>query len=225
MDDTRQTLTAPVITCARLRMQVDGPGITTLVCFHGCPLRCHWCLNPFSFAPQTRREELTAQQLYGRVKQDELYFLATGGGITFGGGEPLLYTGFLREFRALCGPQWHLCAETSLAVSRENVEAAAECIDLFYVDCKDTDPAIYRRYTGKDNGRMLENLRRLLALVGPERITVRLPLIPNFNTAADRLRSKALLEDMGITRLDLFTYKTTPRPTLFTDKDRGTTDF
>lgn len=208
MEQIKSPLTAPVITFSRLRMLVDGPGITTLVCFHGCPLRCHWCLNSFSFNPQTPRRDLTAQALYDEIKQDELYFLATGGGVTFGGGEPLLQADFLKEFRTLCGPQWHLCAETSLAVSWEKVHTAAMCIDEFYIDCKDTDPAIYRRYTGQNNGLMLENLKKLLALIGPERITVRVPLIPDFNTEEDQLRSRAQLEEMGITRFDLFTYKT-----------------
>lgn len=198
---------APVITCARLRMQTDGKGITTLVCFHGCPLRCKWCINPFSFAEDTKRELLTPQALYDKVKIDDLYFLATGGGITFGGGEPLLYAPFLEEFREICGEKWHLCAETSLAVPLENVKIAARCIDYFYVDCKDTNPEIYRSYTGKDNALMLRNLEVLLKLVGPERITVRLPLIPEFNTEADRSASRALLEEMGIRKFDPFPYR------------------
>ncbi len=199
---------APVVTFSRLRMQVDGQGVTTLVCFHGCPLRCKWCINPFSFAPDTRRTMMTAQQLYDHVRIDNLYFLATGGGITFGGGEPLLYADFLRDFRKICGEQWHLCAETSLNVPWENVETAAECIDMFYIDCKDTNPDIYRRYTGQNNTRMLENLEKLLALVGTERIVVRLPLIPEFNTNTDRDRSQARLETLGITQFDRFTYRT-----------------
>lgn len=198
---------APVIACARLRMQTDGKGITTLVCFHGCPLRCKWCINPFSFADDTQREIMTAQTLYDRVKIDELYFLATGGGVTFGGGEPLLYAPFLREFRAVCGENWHLCAETSLAVDPEMVAVAAGCMDHFYVDCKDTNPEIYRSYTGKDNALMLRNLQKLLQLVGPERITVRLPLIPDFNTEADRSASKAKLSAMGIRKFDCFSYR------------------
>ena len=200
--------TAPVIAVSRLRMKIDGPGITTLVCFHGCPLRCHWCINPFSFAPETKRNHMTAQQLYEQVKLDKLYFLSTGGGVTFGGGEPLLYPTFLQDFRQVCGGEWHLCAETSLSVPWENVEQAAGCIDHFYVDCKDTDPAIYRRYTGQDNSLMLENLKRLLALVGPERITVRVPVIPDFNTEENQQRSRATLEEMGIRNFDLFTYRT-----------------
>ena len=200
--------TAPVIAVSRLRMKIDGPGVTTLVCFHGCPLRCHWCLNPFSFAPETKRTQMTAHQLYEQVRLDELYFLSTGGGVTFGGGEPLLYPAFLQDFRRVCGGQWHLCAETSLSVPWENVEQAAACIDHFYVDCKDTDPAIYRRYTGQDNALMLSNLEKLLAQVGPERITVRVPLIPDFNTEAAQQRSRAMLEKMGIRNFDLFIYRT-----------------
>ena len=146
--------------------------------------------------------------LYEKVRIDELYFLATGGGVTFGGGEPLLYSEFLVEFREVCGKDWHLCAETSLNVPWENVEKAAACIDHFYIDCKDTNPEIYRRYTGQDNTRMLENLRRLLEILGPERITVRVPLIPEFNTGEDQQRSRERLKAMGIENFDLFTYKT-----------------
>lgn len=198
---------APIIACARLRMQTDGQGVTTLVCFHGCPLRCRYCLNPFSFDPKTRREMLSPQALYEKVKIDELYFLATGGGITFGGGEPLLYADFLKEFREICGKEWHLCAETSLNVPWEQVQTAAGCIDTFYIDCKDTNPDIYRRYTGRDNSQMLENLQRLVDTIGPERIILRLPLIPEFNTDEDRQTSRRLLESMGITQFDLFTYR------------------
>ena len=199
--------TAPVITFARHRMQSDGKGVTTLVCFHGCPLRCTYCLNPFSFAQQTRRTEITAEKLYEAVKGDELYFLTTGGGVTFGGGEPLLQAHFLADFRKICGEKWHLCAETSLWVAEENVRVAAGCIDHFYVDVKDTNPEIYCAYTGQENEKVLENLRMLLALVGPERITVRLPLIPEYNTEEDRQVSRQLLAQMGVTDFDCFTYQ------------------
>ena len=150
---------------------------------------------------------LTPHALYDRVRIDELYFLATGGGVTFGGGEPLLYSDFLQSFREVCGTEWHLCAETSLNVPWENVSRAMDCIDHFYIDCKDTNSDIYHRYTGLDNTRMLDNLKSLLKIVGPERITVRVPLIPNFNTVEDQIRSRNLLKSMGVENFDLFTYK------------------
>lgn len=201
-------LTAPFVARARHRMQVDGRGVTTLVCFHGCPLRCRWCINPFTLDPGTKQELLSPRELYEKVRIDELYFLATGGGVTFGGGEPLLYSGFIQEFRKICGNDWHLCAETSLNVPWENVARVADCIDHFYIDCKDTNPDIYRRYTGQDNARMLDNLRRLLEIADPERITVRVPLIPEFNTGEDQIRSRELLQTMGVIHFDLFTYTT-----------------
>lgn len=201
------SIQAPVVAVSRIRMATDGQGVTTLVCFHGCPLRCRWCINPFSFAESTKRDILTPTQLYDKVKLDELYFLATGGGVTFGGGEPLLYPDFLREFRGLCGDNWHLCAETSLSVPWEHVQKAAECIDVFYVDCKDTDPEIYASYTGKGNALMLDNLQKLVTLVGPERVVVRVPLIPEYNTDENRQKSRAFLHGIGIQKFDFFTYK------------------
>ena len=201
-------LTAPIVARSRHRMLVDGEGVTTLVCFHGCPLRCHWCLNPFTLNPDTKKEILTPRELYEKVRIDELYFLSTGGGVTFGGGEPLLYSDFIQEFRKICGSDWHLCAETSLNIPWENVSKAAEVIDHFYIDCKDTNPDIYRRYTSQDNARMLSNLRRLLEIAGPERITVRIPLIPEFNTKEDQIRGQKLLQSMGVVNFDLFTYRT-----------------
>ena len=206
MDIKSDIITAPIVTFARHRMQTDGRGVTTLVCFYGCPLRCKMCLNPFTFSPDTKTEVLTPRELYDRVKIDELYFLATNGGVTFGGGEPLLYPDFLAEFRNICGNDWHNCVETSLNVPTKNVEKAAGVIDHFIIDCKDTAPHIYKSYTGRDNALMLNNLNKLTSLIPTDRITVRVPLITNHNTESDRNRSVEYLHSIGITDIDLFEY-------------------
>ena len=127
--------------------------------------------------------------------------------MTFGGGEPLLYPDFLRRFRALCGEQWRLSAETSLAVPKEAVTAVAEVFDEFIIDCKDTDPDIYRRYTGRENRTMLDNLSYLLTLVPAERVVVRVPRIPDFNDDQSRARSRERLAAMGVARVDCFSYR------------------
>lgn len=198
---------APFIAISRHRIQTDGDGVTTLCAFYGCPLRCEYCINPQSFAENTKKLVLTPDGLYERVKIDDLYFVATGGGVTFGGGEPLLYPQFLAEFRALCGDRWHLCVETSLNVPKESVELVSSVIDRFFVDVKDTDECIYKSYTGQSNKAVLENLERLVSLVSSERITVRLPLIKAYNTESDREKSIEILRKMGIEKFDLFEYK------------------
>lgn len=196
----------PSIGYSRLRMEVDGEGVTTLVCAQGCPLRCKYCINPESSRDRGRpRHIFTPESLYEAVKLDSLYFLATGGGITFGGGEPLLYVGFIEEFAKLT-PDWKINCESSLWVSPRAVERAAQIVDHFIVDIKDTDPEIYRAYTGKEFQKVADNLRLLLSLVGANRVTVRLPLIPDYNTDAHRDRSEALLREWGVTRFDRFDY-------------------
>ena len=151
-------------------------------------------------------EQITATQLLERVRIDDLYFRASGGGITFGGGEPLLHAEFLRQFRSLAPAQWKIRLETSLAVTAEKVLPAVEAADEFIVDCKDMNPEIYRRYTGGDQSLMVSNLRRLLDRIGSERILVRVPLIPDYNTAEDQANSVSSLKALGITRFDLFPY-------------------
>ena len=195
----------PLLSLSRLRMGIDGPGVTTLIAGAGCPLRCRWCINR-KLLREAKPEPVTARELYERVKIDDLYFRASGGGVCFGGGESLLHADFLRSFRAICPGEWKICAETSLAVDPALVRTAAEAVDQFIVDCKDWDEDVYRRYTGGDGARMKDNLRLLLSLVGPERVTVRVPLIPGCNTPEHQARSVAALKALGVTRLDVFEY-------------------
>ena len=197
---------APFIADSRHRIQTDGEGVTTLCGFYGCPLRCKYCINPQSFREDAKRIFHTPESLYNAVKLDDIYFLATNGGVTFGGGEPLLYVGFIKEFRALCGDKWHLCAETSLNVSSDAVRLASSVIDHFYVDIKDMNPEIYQSYTGKSNDNVIENLKLLLSLTSKDRITLRIPLIKDFNTESDREKSVSQLKEMGFTDFDLFNY-------------------
>ena len=204
-------LTFPMAFCDRLRMATDGAGVTALVGAYGCPLQCKLCINPQTW--QGRRDgkppfaRVTPAELYDKVKIDSLYYLATGGGVTFGGGEPLLHTDFITAFRAVIPKEWHLYAETCLNIPEENVRAAARVMDHFFVDIKDMDPAVYRDYTGKDNALVKANLALLLSLVGAERVTVRVPLIPGFKTPEHTDASVAELQAMGVTLVDRFTYK------------------
>ena len=162
---------------------------------------------------------MTASALVEKLRIDDLYFRATGGGVCFGGGESLLHTDFLGVFREACPAQWRITAETSLAVPRAAVSAAAETVDFFIVDCKDMDREIYRRYTGGDGALMEANLRLLLSLVGRERIRVRVPLIPSYNSPEDQQRSAAALRALGFEekQLDLFSYVIRQDPSTSTE--------
>ena len=80
-------------------------------------------------------------------------------------------------------------------------------VNQFMIDIKDTNPSIYKEYTTRDNTQVIENLRWLLSNEGmDEKILVRLPHIPNYNTQADVDKSRALLEKMGVKHFDEFDY-------------------
>ena len=198
---------AKIIGISRHRLSTDGDGVTTLVAFHSCPLRCRYCLNPQSLGDSDRFKEYTPELLFDEVRIDELYFIATNGGVTFGGGEPALRSDFIRRFRELCGPSWRLTLETSLNVPQENIEALLPIVDSWIIDIKDIDADIYRQYTGKDNSRVLSNLRLIAGARLQKDCMIRLPLIPDYNTDADREESRKALTSLGFSKFDLFTYQ------------------
>lgn len=203
-------VSAKVIGVQRHRMASDGKGVTTLVGFYGCPLRCKYCLNPQCFSKDYFFPERFVDELVAEVHIDNLYFLATDGGITFGGGEPLLQSGFICEFRNACPKEWNICVETCLNVPLKNVKAVSDFISEWYIDIKDMNPEIYQSYTGKDNKLVIENLRWLSSFRGMcEKVVIRLPLIKDFNTDSDRDHSECMLREMGFSRFDRFDYKTT----------------
>lgn len=197
--------TAKIFGIGRHRLTVDGEGVTTLVAFTGCPLRCKYCLNKQSWELE-RGRLYTPELLFEEVKIDQLYFLATHGGVTFGGGEPLQQEEFIKQFRELCGPQWQLLAETSLNVPFENVQALDAVLDGYIIDIKDMNPEIYKAYTGKDNAIVLANLEWLLKSGDPNRILMRVPHIPEFNTDEDVAKSMERLKAMGVKNIDEFNY-------------------
>ena len=198
-------INARIFGISRHRLTTDGEGVTTLVAFNGCPLRCKYCLNKASWEIEKGRD-YTPETLFEEVKIDQLYFLATHGGITFGGGEPLLQVEFIKAFRELCGSQWQIVVETSLNVPFENVQALDSVLDGYIIDIKDMNPEIYKGYTGKDNALVISNLEWLLKSGDPNRIMVRVPHIPDFNTDEDVKRTKEQLTMMGIKNIDEFSY-------------------
>ena len=208
----------PIIGISRHRIATDGEGVTTLVAFHGCTLRCQYCLNPQSIDPDMACRQISPEQLYEETRIDNLYFLATGGGVTFGGGEPALRHAFICRFKEVCDPGWKIFIETSLNVPQAHVEALLPIIDGYIVDIKDTHPTTYHAYTCGHWERVLDNLRLLASKELHDRVTLRLPLIPRFNTADDVDESEQLLRQMGFTHFDRFEYITPDHNDSYTRK-------
>ncbi|MBR5652983.1 MAG: radical SAM protein [Prevotella sp.] len=199
---------APLIGISRHRIMVDGKGITTLVAFHDCPLRCRYCLNRQCLEPNGILRTITPEQLLEETRIDDLYFQATGGGITFGGGEPLLRSRFIEAFCRIAPPEWNIAVESSLNVTQIHLQRLLPFINQYIIDVKDMNPTIYRNYTTKNNTRSIANLHWLVSQGMADKVKIRLPEIPEYNTPSDVDESQKTLEAMGYHDFERFTYLT-----------------
>lgn len=208
------SLLQPFFGVSRLRMGIDGKGVTTLVTFMGCQLSCKYCLNERCHGKVYKDDGvtpckgilmLTPQQLYDIVKKDNIYFQATGGGVCFGGGEPLEHPEFIMEFRKLCGTRWKITVETALACHPHNIELLAPIVDHWIVDIKDMNPRIREKYTGRmgDSAHQLCYLKQYGIV---DNVTIRVPHIPGFNTDEDVKRSIEQVKLLGFKDIQEFEY-------------------
>ena len=130
----------------------------------------------------------------------------TGGGIVFGGGEPLMQSEFVQKVCRLADPVWKKRIETSLHVKWGDIASLTDVIDEWIIDIKDMNPEIYKRYTGSSNWLVIRNLKKLAEAVPKEKIWLRVPLIDGINTKDDVKKSVSALKEIGYDRIEEFKY-------------------
>ena len=195
----------PVIGISKLRVNQDGMGIRTLVASAECPLRCKYCINDICHNyPEDKVRWMSTDELYAKIKSHRLYFWASGGGVVFGGGEPLLYENFIFDFCSKYYREFYISIETSLAVHLEHLSDLKEMIHEFIVDIKTLDPVIYEKYTGVSNELLTENLKKLVNV--SKKVIIRIPVIPGYTIYEECIRDIRELQSMGFSRFNEFKY-------------------
>ena len=159
----------------------DGTCRKCGACAEACP----------SEARELMGEPRAVAELVAEIERDRPFFEASGGGVTFSGGEPLCHPAFLAECLDACREQGlHTAVDTSGFASKKIVRDIAERADVLLYDLKHMDPEAHKARTGVDNARILENLRELSVATDTE-IWIRLPLIPGFNDDEENLEAMA----------------------------------
>lgn len=150
--------------------------------------------------------EMTADEIMEEVLKDKPYYERTGGGVTLSGGECLLFADFAAEVLQKCKEnQVHTLIESAMNVPWENVERVLAYTDSFFVDIKQMDPMIHKKFTGTDNFLILENIRRLSGIHND--ITIRIPVIPSVNDSEENLKqTEDFAKECGIKKVERLTY-------------------
>ena len=124
--------------------------------------------------------EYTPDELLDIIKADKQYFLATDGGVTFSGGECMLYPDYITTLTELCKKEGiSVAIDTAGCVPFSIFERVLPYTDIFLYDIKCLDEQLHIKGTGKSNKTILQNLTRLKET--KKRIIIRIPVIPGFN--------------------------------------------
>jgi len=153
-------------------------------------------------------EAMPAEELAARLLKDKPFYVSSGGGVTFSGGEPTVHLRYLVQLCQLLSVEGvHLLLETCGLYAPDAVEQElVPLLDQVYFDVKLADADRHRKQTGADNARILDNLGRLAALM-PGRVLPRVPLVPGVTDDDDNLRAiAALLSERGLSRVALLAY-------------------
>lgn len=138
---------------------VDGPGIRVVVFMQGCALRCKYCHNPDMWQ-FSGGKEYTPEQLLKKLLSFKTYFEASGGGVTFSGGEPLQQPEFLAEILRLCKASGiHTCIDTA-GVGLGDYDEILKHTDLILYDVKHYTDNGYKAVTGFDIDKTLCFLKK-----------------------------------------------------------------
>jgi pyruvate formate lyase activating enzyme len=126
------------------------------------------------------------------VLADRDFYVASGGGLTLSGGEPLSQFIFALDLlRAARLAGLHTCVETSGYASTRQFLEIAPHVDLILFDLKETDPELHRRFTGVGPTQILDNLFALDQ--SGAALLLRCPVIPGLNDRPDHFAALAQL--------------------------------
>ena len=136
--------------------------------------------------------EISVGEVMDAVLRDKRYYESSGGGATLSGGEPMVQFVFTKAILDECKSAGiNTAIETCGVAQTAQFEQILPLVDTFLYDIKESNSALHKKYTGKDNALILSNLD-FLASRGA-RIILRCPIIPGLNDRADHFKFLAEL--------------------------------
>lgn len=153
--------------------------------------------------------EYTVEQALAVVEEDQTFYSRSGGGLTIGGGDPILQPDFVSALLKRARERGHDTAiETAGHGPYQDLRSIAQNVHQVFFDIKHLDPDQHRNYIGVDNKLILANLRTLCQDLPDLKKIIRTPLIPGFNDSREVVEAIARLagELPGVRGYELLPY-------------------
>jgi len=166
---------------------------------------CFKCVNDcFAEALVGVGKEITVDEVMKSILSDKSYYINSGGGVTFSGGECMLQIDFLKALLVKCKENGiHTAIDTAGNLPWSFFEKIIDVTDLFLYDLKAADSKVHENLTGVGNALIIENLKKLC--ITGKQIHVRVPYIIGVND--DQLNGIGLiLKDLDIPKVELLPY-------------------
>jgi len=146
-------------------------------------------------------------ELAEELLKDQVFYQASGGGVTFSGGEPLYQSGFLRKVaEELQLHGIHTALDTAGDVSWCRFEEVLASIDLVLYDLKAAHPKLHRMLTGRENDLILANAALLAQQDVP--VIIRLVVVPGLNDSREDIENRMRIVSTmpNVIQIDLLPY-------------------
>lgn len=167
---------------------VDGPGIRFVIFMQGCSLQCKYCHNRDTWDIHCGTPYST-KELFEKILKYKNYFIASGGGVTVSGGEPLLQYKFLIElFTLLKKENINTAIDTSGSIDlTDDIKKLIDLTDLFLLDIKCINDEICKALTCVSNKKELVFAKYLSDINKP--MWIRQVIVPTITDRTEDLQS------------------------------------
>jgi len=148
--------------------------------------------------------ELSIQDFINILKKDYDYFIISGGGVSFSGGEPLLQKiePFLKSAKKL---GIHITLESSLFAPLDCLKKVIDFVNLFIIDAKIFSFIECKQLIGGDLSIYLENSKFLSRLKKNDEILVRFPIIKGHTYTEKNLELFInFIKEYGFSQIEIF---------------------
>ena len=162
-----------------------------------CAAECH------AGALIMKGRNVTSDEVLETIRADKVYYLESGGGVTFSGGEPVLQDAFVREILTACKKEGlHTALQTAGNYPYPLLESLLPYLDMIMYDIKGFSPRIYEHFIHGNRDVMLGNLSRV-SKDFKGTFAVRTPVISPVNDTEDEIGQIVMMLS-ALPRLDYY---------------------